>query len=140
MITIEMRGMRAVQTLPVRMRRGAERGLDKVAKKGLYLKRANIRRPTYTRAIPRTSTGRPRWVRTGSWKDGQVIRNNGAFGRVIQTSNVSKARRYEPYLANLPTSKYDGINRSNPAAERTMPELEAAAPGIIANEIARAMK
>ena len=71
---------------------------------------------TYKRAIPRSKTGRPKWKRSGDFQRGQVVKRSRGERSLGPEGNAAK---YEGRLADLPTGA-DGVNRSNPAAQRTV--------------------
>lgn len=110
----------------------SEGSLDAVASEGKAEKGRQID-PTYRRAIPKDKHGRAKWERDGAWRDGQRIRKSPGQ-REIGTDEP--ARDYEPGLAKRATAR-DGVNRSNPAAEKTHGVIEPKAGQIFEDEMGR---
>jgi hypothetical protein len=141
MLTINVTGWNQILRKPMQIKRGVRIGLDRVAKQGVNFKRANIIQPTYLTPITKGANGQPLWRRYAYWKGSQIVEKTGEFSRTIRTKELAGVRRsphiYEPFLVKRPTSKRDGINRSNPAAARTVPQIERIAPRIIDVAIAQ---
>jgi len=117
-----------------RVKAAQEAMLDRCAQVTLNAKRRMVGR-TYSRAIPRSKTGRARWKRGGDLLNGQTIESRPGERVITTTGNAVK---YEGRLANLPTGA-DGVNRTNKAAEdahRTVaPQLQAIAEQEIKNRL-----
>jgi hypothetical protein len=93
-----------------------EAGLDATANLALRAKKREIDK-TYRRPIPRSATGKPKWTRKGTnggWAGEQSIEKRQGERTITTTGEPAK---YEGRLARLPTGA-DGVNRSNPAADR----------------------
>jgi hypothetical protein len=104
--------------------RAIEAGLDDEAR---VLGNAKIRQvnKTYSRSIPKTKKGKPKYKRSGAWLRGQRTVKAGRFVREIRdTGKAAEPIKnypggYAEKLSVLEVSK-DGVNRRNAAA----PEAE----------------
>jgi hypothetical protein len=108
-----------VQEMGRAVEQASEEAVEAVGQRGLDLKQDAVE-TTYGRPEPRGSR------RSGAWRSGQAIERAPSQRRIVTTG---PAAAYEPYLADLPTGR-DGVNRSNPAAERAAEQLEGEAHGI----------
>ncbi len=98
--------------------RAAERALDAAATKAEEGVQAR-KQETYDRGPAILPSG-PAWVQTGAWKESTEIESRPGERVISSPGQDWKSER----LADLPTSKIDGKNRSNPAFQTTADEDE----------------
>jgi hypothetical protein len=107
-----------------------EAGLDASATRVLQAKSREVGK-TYARPIPRGKNGKPKWKRSGAWREGQTVEKSVGT-RTIRTQG--KAEKYEPRLANLPTGA-DGANRTNKAADEAFEKVKPQLGEIFSREV-----
>lgn len=111
-----------------------EKALDVAAKRALDAKSKEVAK-TYARPIPRNGKGNPKWRRSGDWARDQVILRDPGMRTVGPLGN---SEDYEERLATLPTGP-DGVNRTNPAAERAYDVTEQQVAAIFEQELLNAL-
>lgn len=110
----------AAREIQSAVEQAGEVAVEAVGQHGLALKKAEIERGTYAKTAPRGSR------RTGALRSGQQIESGPSERRIVTTG---PAAAYEGHLANLRSGR-DGVNRSNPAAEKAQAQLEVEAQAI----------
>lgn len=135
MLSIETK-LNGIDNLDTRTMQGVTNGLNRAAQ----ITASQVTRQktkTYTRDIPRSKSGKPKWDRSGDWLNETTVEEPNAFERKITT--VGNSAKYERRLANLPTGP-DGINRTNPAAAEAARIVEPQIEPVINQEILNAVR
>lgn len=128
--SVDTAAFRELDVTIKRLARASEKGLDRVANLASRQKQRQLAK-TYARPIPKGKNGNPKWKRSGELARRQRVTATRGHRRLSPTG---KAIKYEGRVAELPTGA-DNINRSNPAAEKTMEIIEPQIEPVFEQEI-----